>query len=125
MLGDSADAGGTGAVGSARADATGQSSRFRFHFNLAAFAVPPSGRFGNAGRNTIPGPGRFSMNLALSRTIELSDRYRLEFRAESANFLNHVSITSFAETVVNASNYGLATAAQPMRTLTFSTRFRF
>src|SRR5262249_27469932 len=57
VLGNRSDAGGSGAVGSSRADATGlpidASNGF---FNLAAFALPPSNRYGNAARNTITGP---------------------------------------------------------------------
>ncbi|HYM09246.1 MAG TPA: TonB-dependent receptor [Bryobacterales bacterium] len=127
VLGNQADAGGTGSVGSGRADATGEpveaGSGF---FNAAAFTLPPSGRFGDAGRNTIPGPGAWSFNLSLGRSFKVgaSDRRRLEFRVDSQNFTNQVSFSSLA-TVVNASNYGLATATGPMRSLTATMRFRF
>ena len=40
-------------------------------FNTAAFAIPASGTFGNAGRDTIPGPDTFTMNANMSRTIQL------------------------------------------------------
>ncbi|MGD0014820.1 MAG: TonB-dependent receptor [Bryobacteraceae bacterium] len=125
VLGNQADTGGTGAIGSGRADATGAPviSGTGF-FNLAAFAIPPSGRYGDAGRNTIPGPTRLSLSLSLGRSIQLDERRRLEFRADSQNFTNHVSYTGLA-TVVNASNYGLPTATQSMRTITLTTRLRF
>src|SRR5262249_18392883 len=51
------------------------------YFNLAAFAVPPAGTFGTAGRNTIVGPGMWNVNLSLARSINLhSERRRLEIR---------------------------------------------
>jgi hypothetical protein len=125
VLGNLGNTAGTGVVGSGRANATGQpvdtGSGF---FNLAAFTLPPSGQFGNAGRNTIPGPGQLSLNLSFGRAFQLDERRRLEIRAESQNFTNSVSYTAIA-TVVNASNYGLATAAQPMRTITLTARLRF
>jgi hypothetical protein len=116
----------TNGVGSGRADATGQSieSATGF-FNLAAFAVPPAGQFGNAGRNTIPGPGLVSLNLGLGRSFQLGDsRRRIELRLEANNALNHVNYSSFY-TVVGAPNYGLAASAASMRTVTAVVRFRF
>jgi hypothetical protein len=125
VLGNQADAGGTGAVGSGRADATGAPvGAGAGFFNFAAFAIPAPGRYGNAGRNTIPGPARISLNAAFGCSFQVGERARLEIRAESQNVTNHVSFTGLA-TVVNASNYGLATAAQGMRTVSFTTRLRF
>ena len=126
LLGNQSDITGTGAVGSSRAEATGlpvEAEGYPF-FNPLAFTTPAVGELGNAGRNTIPGPQQLSFNLSLARSIEFSERRRLEFRVDSHNFTNSVYYTSYG-TVVNASNYGLATAAGAMRTLTFTTRFRF
>jgi len=93
-------------------------------FNLAAFAVPLSGQYGDAGRNTIPGPGLFSMNLSLQRTISLTERTRLQMRIDATNFTNHVSITNFG-TVVNSVNYGAPSAASGMRVLSITLRYNF
>jgi hypothetical protein len=126
VLGNQANAGGTGAVGAGRAEATGvpidSGSGF---FNPAAFTLPLPGTFGNAGRNTIEGPGVFSLNLSFSRSFTLGDdRRRLEFRVDSVNILNHPGITGLY-TVINADNYGLPSAAQAMRSLSATVRFRF
>jgi hypothetical protein len=43
---------------------------------------------------------------------------------ESTNVTNHVNFVG-VNTVVNASNYGFATAAGAMRTTTANLRFRF
>jgi hypothetical protein len=113
-------------VGSERADATGEpvTSGSGF-FNLNAFTVPPSEQFGNAGRNTIPGPDLVTVNAAFGRSFQFGDtRRRLEFRAEANNVLNQVNFTNF-NTVVNASNYGLPSAAGSMRTMDIVMRFRF
>ena len=126
VLGNQSDTAGTGAVGSGRADATGvpvdSGSGF---FNLGAFTIPIAGQFGDAGRNTIPGPSLFSMNFSVSRSFRMGDdRRRVEFRMDSQNVTNHVNITNLY-TVVNASNYGLASAASAMRSITATVRFRF
>jgi hypothetical protein len=126
VLGNLSDSGGTGAVGSGRADATGLPvSLSGSFFNPAAFTLPPSGRFGNVGRNTIPGPGSVTVNMAVGRSFRLDEsRHSLELRMESTNTLNSVNITRIG-TTVNASNYGLPLSTGPMRTMQASLRLRF
>ncbi len=119
--------GGTGVTGIVRADATGlpvRASSTSPYFNTAAFAQPAPGFWGNAGRNTIPGPATFSLNASLGRSFPVSERSAVELRLEANNVLNHVTITSFG-TVVGSSMFGIANAAAPMRKLTASLRFRF
>ncbi len=124
VLGNQSDTAGTGSVGSGRADATGAPVDLGTgFFNTAAFAVPLVG-YGNAARNTIPGPARVSLNLSFGRSFRLDERRRLEVRGDAQNFTNHVSFTGLG-TVLNAVNYGLATAAAPMRTVTLTARLRF
>jgi hypothetical protein len=124
-LGNQANAGGTGAVGAGRAQATGLpiSGGIGF-FNPLAFTNPLPGTLGDAARNTIPGIPRFAINLSFGRSFRIDDKRRLEFRVDSTNFLNHVSYLT-AGTVVNASNYGIATSTAAMRTITAQLRFRF
>lgn len=117
----------TGGTGSQRADSTGASvTAGNGFFDTAAFIVPPNGSFGNAGRDTIPGPGTVSLNLAFARSFTLSEasRRRIEFRFEANNVLNHVNYTNLY-TVVNSVNYGLPSAAGSMRTIDAVLRFRF
>ena len=125
VLGNQADAAGTGATGAGRADATGlpitAGSGF---FNLLAFAIPVSGTYGNSSRNVIDGPNRLTLNLALGRQFRLKERKSVEFRMESNNFTNHVNFTNLG-TVVNAINYGLPTSTSQMRTMQGTLRFRF
>jgi hypothetical protein len=125
VLGNRSDAGGSGAVGSARADATGLPiDTIGAFFNPLAFTLPPATRFGNAGRNTIIGPATFGVNASVGRTVRLSERRSLDIRAEGNNILNSVTITRFG-TTVNASNYGLALGAADMRSLSLNLRVRF
>jgi hypothetical protein len=126
VLGNRSDSGGTGAAGSSRADATGLPVQAAgAYFNPLAFTLPQAGKFGNAGRNTIPGPGSLTVNTSLGRSISLGDSRRvLEFRAEAHNALNSVSITRIGATV-NSSSYGLAAGAGGMRAVTLNLRLRF
>lgn len=117
---------GTASLGPLRANATGESvDAGTGYFNLAAFTVPPPGQYGNAGRNTIIGPGSWVMNLSLSRSVNLhSERRRVEFRLDATNFLNHVNPAGLV-TIVNSSQYGLITSAGAMRSLSATVRLRF
>jgi hypothetical protein len=125
--GNVADSSGSGVTGSSRADATGLPiGAGTGYFNTLAFRAPLSGTFGNAGRNTIPGPGQFVINATFGRQFEFKEgsRQRLEVRAESSNLLNKVNISGLG-TVVNALDYGLATRAGNMRSISLSLRYRF
>jgi hypothetical protein len=128
VLGNLSNNSGVGAYGSERADATGepaslagsQPSTLRY-FNTGAFALPLPGQFGNAGRNTIPGPRQISFNMALGRFVTLSREkgVRADFRLEANNIFNTPSYSGLG-TIVNATN-----SVQPMRTVDFSMRLRF
>jgi trimeric autotransporter adhesin len=126
VLGNLADTAGTGTVGSGRANASGLDlSDMEGFFNLGAFTIPSAGQFGNAGRNTIPGPESFSVNMAAGRSFRLGEnRRRLEFRVEANNIFNDVNFTSL-NTVVNATDYGVPTTAGTMRSLDAVLRLRF
>jgi hypothetical protein len=58
-------------------------------FNTAAFSAPAPYTFGNAGRDTIPGPGNNIFDFALHRRFHVRERQTLQFRAESFNTFNH------------------------------------
>jgi hypothetical protein len=121
-------AGGTGITGNLRADATGlplaAPAGSNQPFNLAAFAVPASGHWGTAGRNTIIGPSIWGLNGSLGRVFRLGEGRSADIRFDANNFLNHVIISGWS-TVVNAYNYGLPTGTQSMRSMTANLRFRF
>jgi trimeric autotransporter adhesin len=126
VLGNRSDAGGTGALGSSRAEATGLPVEAGTGlFNLLAFMLPPSGQFGNAGRNTIPGPFSFTTNISLGRNFPLGEgRRSLDLRMDSTNALNIMNVTGVG-TTVNASNFGLPLATGNMRRMQATLRFRF
>lgn len=57
--------------------------------NREAFSIPPAGRQGNLGRNSLRGFPAWQIDLALSRQFNLTERVNLQFRAELFNVLNH------------------------------------
>lgn len=127
VSGNLANTGGTAAFGSGRAEATGLpiGSPADPYFNLAAFTLPPAGEYGNAGRDTIPGPMLIGFNSSLNRVWRFGDtRRQLQLRLASTNALNHVEINSFG-TVVNSATYGLPTGATATRSVVLTMRVNF
>jgi hypothetical protein len=95
-------------------------------FNTAAFSVPSGSCIGGAARNTITGPGSFTMNLQLAKNIRLGrdGQRRMEIRWEVNNLTNTPNFTGLS-TVVNSSTFGRVTGAAGMRTMTIRTRVNF
>src|SRR5262249_23275398 len=95
-------------------------------FNTAAFAVPSGTCTGNAARNTITGPGSFSWNAQMAKTIAFGrdQNYRLELRWEVNNLTNTPNFTGLS-TIVNSTTFGRVLGAAGMRTMSFTTRVNF
>ena len=113
---------GTGVVGPVRPLYTGadvyDAPPGRF-LNPAAYTAPLPGFWGNAGRDSIIGPNRFSMNASMARSFK-----KLAVTVDAANALNHAPYTSWV-TNINSSQFGLANPPGSMRRLTLSLRWRF
>jgi hypothetical protein len=118
---------GTGFTGSLRPDFTGASIKAapagKF-LNPAAFAVPVSSPYGNAGRNSIIGPSQFALNGSLGRTFPWKDRYNLDLQFNATNILNHVTFNSW-NTNFSSSQFGLAQSPAGMRVIQTTMRLRF
>jgi len=93
-------------------------------FNTAAFVVPPSGSFGDAGRNSIEGPGSLVFDMAFTKVIPLGDVRVLEFRAQATNIFNTPQFTAI-DTNVNSPSFGQVISAGAMRRVQMQARFRF
>jgi trimeric autotransporter adhesin len=118
---------GTGITGSIRPDYTGAplyDSPAGAFLNPVAVAAPASGRWGNAGRNSITGPGQFALNASLARTFRLKERVNADLRFESTNVLNHVTWTRW-NVVATSAQFGLPSAANAMRSMQANLRVRF
>ena len=57
-------------------------------FNPTAFALPPPGDFGTAGRNLLRGPGFAQFDLALEKGFKLGEGMKITLGAEAYNLLN-------------------------------------
>jgi hypothetical protein len=58
-------------------------------FNPGAFALPPPGQFGSAGRNILRGPDFVQFDFGLQKAFRLSEGTKIAFGVEAYNLLNH------------------------------------
>lgn len=91
--------------------------------NIAAFAVPARGTWGNAGRNILRGPGLLQLDVALQKRFTISGSRNFQFRWEAFNVFNRMNLGN-PGTNISApaqfgritgplnSNYGTGTARQ-------------
>ncbi len=61
------------------------------YVNPAAFGLPAIGTFGNAGKGDFRGPGLLNFDVSLSKSIPITERFRMQFRAEFFNIFNHAN----------------------------------
>ena len=125
----SADVSGTGSPIVNRPDLVGDphvsnptASRF---FNPLAFQIPDTGRFGNSGRNVIIGPGIRTVDLALTRTLRLSDSARAQFRTDFYNVFNHPNLVApvTMQNFADSSDFGALFVARSPRIVQLGLKF--
>jgi len=131
VFGDTANAGTLLGENPIRANLTGQpvfdeGSRAADRWiNPAAFAAPPAFAFGNVGRNTVVGPGMQTLDLAMTREFNITEKTKFQFRAEFFNALNHTNLGTPGR-FVNTPQFGVITeAATPGRQIQFGARISF
>ncbi len=115
-----------------RPNATGQASALprgsqdpqRF-FNTNAYVLEPFGFYGNAGRNTVIGPGLMSWDFSTMKLFPIKERRNLECRFEVFNAPNHPN-WGMPNTTVTSTSFGKVTSTSiDMRELQFSMKLNF
>jgi len=72
------------------------------YFNPAAFSAPTAGYVGNVSRDSLTGPGFADWDISLLKSTALTERTRIQFRAEFFNILNHTNLQLPNEVVYSA-----------------------
>lgn len=93
-------------------------------FDITSFAAPGANRFGNAGRNSLRGPGFVNYDLSLVKNFKFQEKYRLEFRAEAYNLTNTPRWGNPTNNVNNAA-FGQILGAAGERELQLALRLTF
>jgi len=89
-------------------------------FDQTAYSAPLAGTQGNAGRNTIRGPGTQQVNFSVSKRFPVA-RARVEFRAEMFNLFNRNNFGN-PDTNISNSTVGTITTADDGRSVQLGLR---
>ena len=84
------------------------------YFNLAAFALTPSGagRFGNAGVGILQGPGTTAVSLGLAKAFRVAEGVRMRFESTFTNVFNHTNFAPPATQIDIPATFGVLSAPQ-------------
>ena len=105
--------------------------------NPASFAANPTGTFGDVGRNALRGPGTVNVDVALSRIFGITERFKVEARAEAFNIINHpnfvgaispaglVAAFTTMNTNLSSASFGQVQSAFDPRILQFALKVYF
>ena len=72
---------------------------------IAQFSTPAAGSLGNTGRNAFQQPWLKDMDMSLIKRFAITERHKLEFRAEATNLTNSVSF-GYPTTSLASSTFG-------------------
>ena len=89
-----------------------------------SFVVAPRFTFGNAGRNSLVGPGYAALDGMVSRNVAIGYRRTLTLRLEIFNALNRTNY-QLPDTFVDHATFGRSLAAFPPRQIQLAARIAF
>jgi outer membrane receptor protein involved in Fe transport len=94
-------------------------------FNVAAFTQVPSGMFGNAGRNTLRGPGWVTFDMSIQRRIDLTERVNATLRWDVFNVFDRANFGLPNTNIASATAGVISSIAGDPRVMQFSLRLAF
>lgn len=90
--------------------------------NLGLFSDPAWGSAGNLGRNHFYGPGVNRWDMVLQKSLSLTERVNLQFRAESYNLFNRAQFGQPGNLIYNPNTFGQSTSQVRQADLTTGAR---
>jgi hypothetical protein len=137
MNGDPSGTGFNQLVGSGRADTVPGvnpylNQNLTHWINPGAFTVPNDniGRFGDASNGDIVGPGTNAVSMSLIKTVNFTERVRLQVGAEVANLFNHPNYAAPSNLIFGTAGFSQITSLQTVegagpRSIQLTGRFNF
>ena len=89
---------------------------FYQYINPKLYVANPLGTLGNAGHNSLRGPGFFDIDMAISRSFKLTERLTFDVRGEAFNLFNHPNFMA-PNATISSSSFGQITTAYDPRIL--------
>lgn len=93
-------------------------------FNTSAFAFPPFGSFGNAGRNILDGDDYQNVNFSLVKNTAIKESLTVQFRTEFFNLFNHPNF-GLPDNFVGSPSFGRVLSAESPRRIQFGLKLLF
>jgi Carboxypeptidase regulatory-like domain/TonB dependent receptor len=94
-------------------------------FSASAFSSPAQYTYGNAGRNSLIGPGRTNFDTSIFKTFPVRDQMLFQFRFEAFNVFNHPQFGMPNVNVGTAQVGSITSIVGNPRNLQASLRFEF
>jgi hypothetical protein len=92
--------------------------------NPAAFAAPAAGAFSDVPIHAYEGPGRFNVDMGVTRSFRARGEHEIQLRAEVFNLLNNVQLTNPVSSL-NSSNFGIITSGNDPRIVQLAVKYAF
>ena len=89
-----------------------------------SFATPAPGQLGTLGKGAVRGKAITNIDFSLGKNWKVKEKYRIQFRAEFFNLLNHPYFVGFDTDLRNGS-FGTLNTAQPAREIQLGLKFIF
>jgi hypothetical protein len=99
-------------------------SRLNMYFNTACFA-PATTDFGNTGRNILKGPNQKNVDISIIKYFPVTERVKMEFRAEFFNAFNMVSFANPINIMESANAGQIVTTTTGPRVIQFAFKLNF
>jgi hypothetical protein len=93
-------------------------------FDTGKFVIPPTGHFGNSGRNILTGPGLQNWNASLIKNVSLRESLSLQFRTEVFNAFNHPNF-GLPGHFAGSADFGRVTSSGSPRHIQFGVKLLF
>lgn len=94
-------------------------------FDPSVFVDPALGTIGNSARTLCCGPGINNLDFSVMKNASLSERLKLQFRAENFNLANHAQFFNPDGITTDGSEFGKVKRARDPREIQFALKFIF
>jgi len=94
-------------------------------FSASAYSTPAQYTYGNAGRNSLIGPGRTNFDMSVFKSFPVHEQTLFQFRFEAFNVFNHPQFGYPNATVGTAQVGSITSVVGNPRNLQASLQFQF
>ncbi len=94
-------------------------------FDPSGYIAPPTYGYGDSARNLLFGPGQIVFDMSLLKDTMITERFKVQFRAEFFNMPNHANFQNPASNISSPSSVGKITSADDPRQIQFGLKLLF